>query len=167
MKKFYSFMTIFCLCFILFMSSCRFGAPQTRSPIAPSIRYYPENYLQMDLPEYRLDLVRFHHTVECEDCYLIGEAILDVLEKDYSSELSQGIITYRTVNSEYLENKPLLLQYSVMEEDFVSHLISPDHNEIKQHHDLWLMVDDDEQLRHELTIIIEQMMTQLKVDLDT
>lgn len=121
-----------------------------------TIRYHPSNYQELDLPSTRLDLVRFHHTEECEECFLIGEAVLDILNKEYSQELERGMITYRAVNSEYLENKPLLLHYGVMEEDFVTNVLSPTIDQIEQHHDLWLITKDSTQLRQALLQIIEE-----------
>ena len=108
------------------------------------------------MPPTRLDLLRFHHTEECEECFLIGEAVLDILNKEYSPELEQGLITYRAVNSEYLENKPLLLHYGVMEEDFVTNVLSPTLDQIDQHHELWLITKDSSQLRQALLQIIQE-----------
>jgi hypothetical protein len=144
---------------VLSMNACRTTqqtSQQKHNTLAQTIRYYPAHYLDMDLPTERLDLVRFHHTEECDDCFLIGEAVLDVLNHEYSHELEQGLITYRVVNSEYLENKPLLLKYEVMEEDFATHTLSSSLDQIEQHHDLWLITDNKLLLRQALLQIIQE-----------
>lgn len=84
-------------CFLLLSLLCSFNActtkqNSTKTSMSETIQYYPENYLELDLPEYRLDIVRTHHTVECADCLIIHEATLDVLNKEYPDELKQGLI---------------------------------------------------------------------------
>jgi len=144
---------------VLSMNACQATqqiSRQKQKVSAQTIRYYPAHYLDMDLPTERLDLVRFHHTEECDDCLLIGEAVLDILSQEYSHELEQGRITYRAVNSEYLENKPLLLKYEVMEEDFATHTLSSSLDQIEQHHVLWLITDNKLLLRQALLQIIQE-----------
>jgi sortase (surface protein transpeptidase) len=138
------------------LNACGVASKKNEHKAIQTIRYYPPNYEKLDLPSTRLDLLRFHHTEECEDCFLIGEAVLDILNKEYSLELEQGFITYRVVNSEYLENKPLLMQYGVMEEDFVTHTLGTEVDKIEQHHDLWLITKDSIQLRQALVQIIKE-----------
>jgi hypothetical protein len=151
------------LILLLLFSGC-VVFPGTVKPNQPyvTVRYYPENFFENELLEFRLDVLRFHHTDECFECLTIGEALLDLLKEDFADDVAQGTITYRAVNSEYFENKPLLMKYGVMEEDFVTHLISQDQDLIQQHHDLWLIAQNDEELRLALKEIIQSLLNQLQ-----
>ena len=154
------------LCFLLLSLLCSFSACKTKQnstkkTINKTIQYYPENYLELDLPEYRLDIVRTHHTVECADCLIIHEATLDVLNKEYPDELKKGLITYRAIDCEYLENKPLVLKYDAMEEDFITHIVGNGLNIMEKHHDLWLLTNNKTKLRSRIATIIESCMNKL------
>lgn len=154
-------------CFLLLYLLCSFNActtkqNSTKTTMSETIQYYPENYLELNLPEYRLDIVRTHHTVECVDCLIIHEATLDVLNKEYSNELKQGFITYRAINCEYLENKPLVLKYDAMEEDFITHIVGNGLNIMEKHHDLWLITNDKNKLREQISAIIKSCMNRLR-----
>jgi len=100
--------------------------------INPVVWYLPE-WEWEELPESRIELLRFHHTVECEDCRMVGEMVLFLLQNTFSQESKDGKIIYKSINSELLENKPLLQHFEVMEEDFVINLVH--HGEETIHHD--------------------------------
>ncbi len=158
---------IFTLCAILTIGTISCRRSQKTEPsgthgfheIIDSRRYFPENYLEVELPEQRLEILHFHHTIECIECYLIGEALMELLTNNYQEEVNRGLITYRRINSEYLENKPILFDYAVMEEDFITHIMTEELDQITQHHYLWPMaLEHSELLKPTLAEIISEYM---------
>lgn len=115
----------------LIIPGCRHQPGKTSiSPkIIPIVWYLPEWETQ-ELPEKRIELLRFHHTVECEDCRMVGEMVLYLLQNTFNEEAKQGKIIYKSINSELLENKPLLDHFQVMEEDFVINVVSQEEESI-------------------------------------
>lgn len=92
--------------------------PDKPLPVESVVWFSPE-WENQDLPTNRIELLRFHHTVECQDCKMVGEMILFLLQNEFTSETKSGTIIYKSINSELLENKPILQHFEVYEEDFV------------------------------------------------
>lgn len=115
--------SIILLLFVL--TGCRIqpGNKAVKPVINPVVWYLPE-WEWEELPESRIELLRFHHTVECEDCRMVGEMVLFLLQNTYSQQAKEGSIIYKSINSELLENKPLLQHFEVMEEDFVINFVN-------------------------------------------
>jgi hypothetical protein len=106
------------------LTSC---IPKPRVPIGgevKSVEYYLPKWETEEHPEKRIEILRFHHTVECKDCATIGQFVIFLLKKEYQKECETGLIIYRSVNSDLLENKPLLDKYNVLEEDFVINIVN-------------------------------------------
>jgi hypothetical protein len=101
--------------------------PKPRVPIGgevKSVEYYLPKWETEEHPEKRIEILRFHHTVECKDCATIGQFVIFLLKKEYQKECESGLIIYRSVNSDLLENKSLLDKYNVLEEDFVINVVN-------------------------------------------
>ena len=116
---------VFSLIFVLIVSlvSCM---PRPKVPlVAPvkSIEYYLPQWEFKESPEKRIEILRFHHTIECRDCATIGHFVIFLLKKEFQKECEQGLLIYRSVNSDLLENKALLDKYSVLEEDFIVSIV--------------------------------------------
>lgn len=154
-----SLVVILLLTFSFFWSGCEEINVPDSSSINETIIYYPQNFLQMDLPDYRLDMVHFWH--ECLESYFIGEALMEILQEHYQDEIAQGLITYRRVRSQYLENSDIVFNYKAMTEDFVTHLTAPGIDEMKNHHFLWYIAEDEERLHQYLTDMLQDMMDKL------
>lgn len=116
-------LSVILLLFVL--TGCRMqpGTKADKPVVSPIIWYLPE-WEWEELPESRIELLRFHHTVECEDCRMLGEMVLYLLQNTFSQEAREGKIIYQSINSELFENKPLLQHYEVMEEDFVINFVN-------------------------------------------
>lgn len=84
-----------------------------------------------DLPTQRIEILRFHHSVECKDCATIGHFVVYLLKKEFQTECESGKVIYLSVNSDMLENKPLLDKFNVLEEDFVVSIVKGDKEEIR------------------------------------
>ncbi len=159
--RFQSAIMIFIALFVFtsIFSGCKENHDLISHPSQETIISYPENYYEMDLPDYRLDIVHFWH--ECLESYYIGEAIKEILQEHYQEEVEQGLITYRLVRSQYLENSELVFNYKAMTEDFVTHLITEEKDEMKNHHFLWYIAEDEERLRQYLIDMLQSMMSEL------
>lgn len=92
--------------------------------LVKSVEYYLPMWEDKDPPDIRVDMLHFHHTVQCNDCSIIGNAVLALLKEEYQQECEEGQIVYRSVNSDLLENKPLLDHYEVLEEDFIISIVN-------------------------------------------
>ncbi|MDD4664197.1 MAG: hypothetical protein PHD83_06015 [Caldisericia bacterium] len=116
---------------LLLIPGCRKNTEkvQNKPKMIPIVWYSPE-WETRELPEKRIELLRFHHTVECEDCRMVGEMVLYLLQNTFNEEAKQGKIIYKSINSELLENKPLLDHFQVMEEDFVINVVSQEEESI-------------------------------------
>ncbi len=145
--------------FSFLWSGCEKHDVSITLPTNETILYFPENLTEMDLPDYRLDIVHFWH--ECLESYFIGEALMEILPEYYQDEVNQGLITYRRVRSQYLENSEIVFNYKAMTEDFVTHLITPDADEMKNHHFLWYIAEDEEKLHQYLKDMLQSMMSKL------
>lgn len=101
--------------------------PKPRIPLVSpvkSVEYYLPKWEFIDHPEKRIEILRFHHNVECRDCTTIGHFAIYLLKKEFQKECEKGLLIYRSVNSDLLENKPLLDKYNVLEEDFVVNIVN-------------------------------------------
>lgn len=54
---------------------------------------------------------------------MVGEMVLYILQHTFEQEARQGIIIYKSINSEFLENKSILEHFEVYEEDFVMNIV--------------------------------------------
>ncbi len=145
---------------LLFFASCHGLMQETSNhQTFETISYYPENLLEMDLPSERLEILHFRS--DCLESYYIGTILLDLLQTNYAQEVSEGIISYRKIQSEYLENQSLLMQYGAMKEDFISHLIKKDSDRIDQHHLLWYIAEDEEKVIEYLEKLINESLEKL------
>jgi len=61
---------------------------------------------------------------------MVGEMVLYLLQNTFNEEAKQGKIIYKSINSELLENKPLLDHFQVMEEDFVINVVTHEEESI-------------------------------------
>jgi len=130
MKKFVLFFLILVLD-LLFLVSCRSLSPNFPAKQIKSLEYYLPEWEGTELPSNRIEILRFHHTVECKDCATIGHFVVYLLKKEYQKECQEGRIVYLSVNSDMLENKPLLDKFNVLEEDFVVSFVSGDKEDIR------------------------------------
>lgn len=109
---------------LVFISSCM---PKPKVPInepeVKSVEYYLPEWENKEHPAKRIEIVRFHHTVECRDCSIIGHFVLFLLKQEFQKECEEGLIIYRSVNSDLLENQSLLEKYNVLEEDFIINVV--------------------------------------------
>ena len=122
---------ILVLILLLLITGCRKNTERASDkPKMISIVWYLPEWDTLELPENRVELLRFHHTVECEDCRMLGEMILYLLQKTFAEEAKQGKIIYKSINSELLENKPLLDHFQVMEEDFVINVVKQEEENV-------------------------------------
>jgi len=122
------------LLLLMVMISAISCMPKPRMPLGEkikSVEYYLPEWEFQDHPEKRIEIVRFHHSVECRDCSTIGHFVIFLLKKEYQKECEEGLIIYRSVNSDLLENKPLLEKYDVLEEDFVINIVNGEKEIIK------------------------------------
>ena len=90
----------------------------TKEPVK-SVEYFLPKWEFEEYPEKRIEIIRFHHTIECRDCETIGHFVIFLLKKEYQQECEEGLIIYRSVNTDLLENQPFIDQYEVLEEDFI------------------------------------------------
>jgi len=155
-NKLYKVFGLFLIILLLInYSSCK---SNSSLKIAESldIEYYPADFEFLNLPENRIEIVRFHHTVECDDCFIIGKAFLSILNVDYADLCKIGTITYRAVNSELLSNKPLCEKYESLEEDLVLNAVINNKDNLYHLHDLWLLTDDLEKLNIKIKEILNK-----------
>lgn len=64
-------------------------------------------------PNAALAVYFFHLTERCEVCKAIEETSARILDKDYSSQLKNGIIKFKSVNIENRENRGLTDKYKI------------------------------------------------------
>jgi hypothetical protein len=147
---------------LITLNSCKSRNSYSIITKSLDIEYYPENFEYLNLPDNRIEIIRFHHTLECDDCFIIGNAFLSILKKDYTDLCEKGIITYRAVNSELLSNKPLCEKYESLEEDLVLNVVIDNQDNLSHLHDLWLLTDDLEKLNSKITEILNKDLQNIK-----
>jgi len=115
---------------LLFSGCTKQDIRPVSAPKVIPIVWYPAEWESQEPPENRIELLRFHHTIECEDCRMVGEMVLYILQNTFSEQAKKGIIIYKSINSELLENKPMLDHFQVMEEDFVVNIVTGEQESI-------------------------------------
>lgn len=144
------------------LSAC---IPKPRVPIGgevKSVEYYLPEWEFKDHPEKRIEIVRFHHTVECKDCATIGHFVIFLLKKEFQKECQDGLIIYRSVNSELLENSHLLDKYNVQEEDFVINIVNGENESIVHDEEPFKLAKDGKDLTPYLRKIFTEGLKNLK-----
>jgi len=156
-NKFNFLFSVFLVFIILInFNSCKSKVNNSIIIQSSDIEYYPANFELLNLPENRIEIIRFHHTEECDDCFIIGNAFLSILKKEYSELCQKGIITYRAVNSELLSNKSLCEKYESLEEDLVLNTVINNKDNLSHLHDLWLLTKDLEKLNSKIKELLDK-----------
>jgi hypothetical protein len=153
-KSSFFIVLIFSILFSLY--GCKLNNNKEIIKKSPDIEYFPENFEDINLPDNRIEIVRFHHTVECKDCLVLGNVVLSILKKDYEDACKNGIITYRSANSELLSNKPLCEKYESLEEDLVFNIVLNNKDQISHHHELWLLASEQKKLEEKLSELLKK-----------
>jgi hypothetical protein len=152
------------LIFVLIVSlvSCM---PRPKIPlVAPvkSVEYYLPEWEFKDHPEKRIEIVRFHHTVECRDCATIGNFVVFLLKKEFQKECQEGLLIYTSINSELLENSHFLNKYNVQEEDFVVNIVNGEKESIVHDETPFKLAKDGKDLTPYLRKVFTEGLKSLK-----
>ena len=106
--------------------------------------YFPVIWETDNPPEPHLEIVQFHHEDKCDTCTLLQNVIQEVMSTDFSQEISDGVLVYHSVETNYAENKSIKQTFHVMEEDLCSSIYNHgEYTSIQRWVDIFQLAEND------------------------
>ena len=110
------FFIVLCI-FFGSLTSCSNQKETTKDLSVQTEYYYPENWSIDNPPEKHVEIVQFYHADKCDTCILLQETLKNLLNTKYRDFSEEGIVIYRGIATNYIENLALKQEFFVMEED--------------------------------------------------
>lgn len=99
---------------------------------------YPMSYAQ-PLAD-KLEVYYFHRTARCYSCKTIGQYVRETMEEKYSQQIKDGLIDFRELNVELLENKEIAKKYQASGSSLFINQIIDDKDNIEQDTNVWRLL---------------------------
>jgi len=91
----------------------------------------------------KLEVYYFHRTARCYSCKTIGQYIKETMEQKYSKQIDDGVIDFRELNVELLENKEITRKFRASGSSLFINRIIDGNDNIEQDNNVWRLLSDE------------------------
>lgn len=93
----------------------------------------------------KVEVVHFHATQQCWSCITVGEYALKVIKEKFPEEYKNGIITFKDINGELIENKDIVIKYQASGSSLFVNAITDGRDKIEEDVRVWRLVSNEMQ----------------------
>lgn len=91
----------------------------------------------------KIQIFYFHRSQRCNTCKSIGRLSGEVINERFANDLDRGMIEFREVNVELLENKELAKKFQATGPSLYINVIKNGHDDIKQDFNVWRLINNE------------------------
>lgn len=147
MKKIFSLIFLFLL--LVIITGCNEQTSKTQnnnSSKTNNINNYPMSSAEQVAE--KLEIYYFHRTVRCYSCRTVGQYVREVIEQKYTKQLKNGVIDFRELNVELLENKEIAKKYQASGSSLFINRIINNRDNIEQDTNVWRLLNNENQFKN-------------------
>lgn len=95
----------------------------------------------------KIEVIHFHATQQCWSCITVGEYALKTIQERFPQEYKNGIITYKDINGELLENRDIVVKYQAGGSSLFVNAIANGKDNIEEDVTVWRLVSDEKKFK--------------------
>lgn len=102
--------------------------------------------INTDVAGQRVDKIQifyFHRSQRCNTCKTIGRLTEEVISERFADELERGVVEFKEVNVELLENKELAKKFKATGPSLYINTIKNGYDDINQDVNVWRLINNE------------------------